>query len=73
MQFAGKKLDKKDFFSKSDPYLSIYKVNEDGSFTICHKTEYIKNTLNPVWKPFTLPVRALCGGDYNRYNITELG
>lgn len=37
------------------------------SFTICHKTEVVKNTLNPVWQPFTIPVRALCNGDYDRY------
>uniref|UniRef100_A0A669E5N9 Copine family member 9 n=1 Tax=Oreochromis niloticus TaxID=8128 RepID=A0A669E5N9_ORENI len=42
------------------------KFNEDGTFTICHKTEVIKNTLNPVWQPFTIPVRALCNGDYDR-------
>ncbi|KAM6059333.1 copine-9 isoform 2-T4 [Theristicus caerulescens] len=36
------------------------------SFTICHKTEVVKNTLNPVWQPFTIPVRALCNGDYDR-------
>lgn len=36
-------------------------------FTICHKTEVVKNTLNPVWQPFTIPVRALCNGDYDRY------
>lgn len=37
-----------------------------GRFTICHKTEVIKNTLNPVWQSFTIPVRALCNGDYDR-------
>lgn len=36
-------------------------------FTICHKTEVIKNNLNPVWQPFTIPVRALCNGDYDRW------
>uniref|UniRef100_A0A8B9I8J4 Copine family member 9 n=1 Tax=Anser brachyrhynchus TaxID=132585 RepID=A0A8B9I8J4_9AVES len=36
------------------------------TFTICHKTEVVKNTLNPVWQPFTIPVRALCNGDYDR-------
>uniref|UniRef100_A0A3Q3W7X5 C2 domain-containing protein n=1 Tax=Mola mola TaxID=94237 RepID=A0A3Q3W7X5_MOLML len=35
-------------------------------FTICHKTEVIKNNLNPVWQPFNIPVRALCNGDYDR-------
>ncbi|XP_032303094.1 copine-9 isoform X2 [Coturnix japonica] len=66
MQFCANKLDKKDFFGKSDPFLVFYRSNEDGTFTICHKTEVVKNTLNPVWQPFTIPVRALCNGDYDR-------
>uniref|UniRef100_A0A3P8SLV2 Copine 8 n=1 Tax=Amphiprion percula TaxID=161767 RepID=A0A3P8SLV2_AMPPE len=67
MQFCGNKLDKKDFFGKSDPFLVFYRSNEDGTFTICHKTEVVKNTLNPVWQAFKIPVRALCNGDYDRY------
>jgi len=64
--FRGEGLDKKDFFGKSDPFLVFYKANEDGLYTITHKTEYIKNTLNPKWKQFTIPVRNLCNGDYDR-------
>uniref|UniRef100_A0A4W4G7I1 C2 domain-containing protein n=1 Tax=Electrophorus electricus TaxID=8005 RepID=A0A4W4G7I1_ELEEL len=66
MQFCGNKLDKKDFFGKSDPFLVFYRSNEDGTFTICHKTEVVKNTLSPVWQAFKIPVRALCNGDYDR-------
>ncbi|XP_064876968.1 copine-9-like [Oncorhynchus nerka] len=66
MQLCANKLDKKDFFGKSAPFLVFYRSNEDGTFTICHKTEVVKNTLNPVWQPFTIPVRALCNGDYDR-------
>ncbi|GCB63180.1 hypothetical protein scyTo_0007354 [Scyliorhinus torazame] len=66
MQLCANKLDKKDFFGKSDPFLVFYRSNEDGTFTICHKTEVVKNTLNPAWQPFTIPVRALCNGDYDR-------
>ncbi|XP_013408869.1 copine-8 isoform X2 [Lingula anatina] len=66
MQFFGRKLDKKDFFGKSDPFLVFYRSNEDGSFTVVHKTEVIKNTLNPNWNVFTIPVRSLCNGDYDR-------
>ncbi|XP_048029436.1 LOW QUALITY PROTEIN: copine-5b [Megalobrama amblycephala] len=66
MQFCANKLDKKDFFGKSDPFMVFFRSNEDGTFTICHKTEVVKNTLNPVWQPFTIPVRALCNGDYDR-------
>ncbi|XP_067913311.1 copine-8-like isoform X4 [Heterodontus francisci] len=66
MQFCANKLDKKDFFGKSDPFMVFYRSNEDGTFTICHKTEVVKNTLNPVWLQFCIPVRALCNGDYDR-------
>ncbi|XP_039605791.1 copine-5-like [Polypterus senegalus] len=66
MQFCANKLDKKDFFGKSDPFMVFYRSNEDGTFTICHKTEVVKNTLNPVWQSFSIPVRALCNGDYDR-------
>uniref|UniRef100_A0A3B5LCK2 Copine Va n=1 Tax=Xiphophorus couchianus TaxID=32473 RepID=A0A3B5LCK2_9TELE len=58
MQFCANKLDKKDFFGKSDPFMVFYRSNEDGTFTICHKTEVVKNTLNPVWEPFSIPVRV---------------
>ncbi|ETE72623.1 Copine-8, partial [Ophiophagus hannah] len=66
MQFCANKLDKKDFFGKSDPFMVFFRSNEDGTFTICHKTEVVKNTLNPVWQSFAIPVRALCNGDYDR-------
>uniref|UniRef100_A0A3B3Y352 C2 domain-containing protein n=1 Tax=Poecilia mexicana TaxID=48701 RepID=A0A3B3Y352_9TELE len=69
MQFCGTKLDKKDFFGKSDPFLVFYRSNEDGTFTICHKTEVVKNTLNPVWQAFKIPVRALCNGDYDSHDF----
>ncbi|KAK3736203.1 hypothetical protein QZH41_011890, partial [Actinostola sp. cb2023] len=66
IQFRGQKLDKKDFFGKSDPFLVFYRYNEDSSFTAVHRTEVIKNTLNPTWKEFSIPSRALCNGDYDR-------
>ncbi|XP_076312268.1 copine-5-like [Tachypleus tridentatus] len=66
MQFLAVHLDKKDFFGKSDPFLCFYKCNEDNSYSLVHKTEVIKCTLNPTWKPFTIPVRRLCNGDYDR-------
>ncbi|TST85770.1 Copine-5 [Bagarius yarrelli] len=69
MQFCANKLDKKDFFGKSDPFMVFFRSNEDGTFTICHKTEVVKNTLNPVWQSFNIPVRALCNGDYDRTQI----
>lgn len=34
MQFCGNKLDKKDFFGKSDPFLVFYRSNEDGTWVL---------------------------------------
>ncbi|XP_078340073.1 copine-8-like isoform X1 [Crassostrea virginica] len=66
LHFRASHLDKKDFFGKSDPYLQISRVNEDGSYTVVHRTEVIMKTLNPTWRPFTMMARALCNGDYDR-------
>ncbi|XP_077983033.1 copine-8-like [Glandiceps talaboti] len=66
MQFKGTRLDKMDFFGKSDPFLVFYRCNEDMTYTICHKTEVIMKTLNPIWKSFKLSARALCNGDLDR-------
>lgn len=41
-------------------------------YTICHKTEVVKNTLNPVWQAFKIPVRALCNGDYDRWVLSYI-
>ena len=66
VQFLGKKLDKKDWFGSSDPFLVFKRSNESGSFTIVHKTEHIRNNINPMWQKFVIPVRTLCNGDLDR-------
>ncbi|XP_033606823.1 copine-5 isoform X2 [Cryptotermes secundus] len=67
MQFNGTKLDKKKFiFWKSDPFLVFHKSLESGDYAVVHKTEVVKNTLNPTWQKFSIPVRTLCNGDYDR-------
>uniref|UniRef100_A0A8D0D9H8 Copine-3 n=1 Tax=Sander lucioperca TaxID=283035 RepID=A0A8D0D9H8_SANLU len=54
-----------DFFGKSDPFLEFYKPTETG-WQLAHRTEVIKNTLNPVWRPFRIPLQSLCGGDVEK-------
>ncbi|XP_077983030.1 copine-8-like [Glandiceps talaboti] len=66
LQFKGQKLDNKDRFSKSDPYLTFYRTNDDESKTIVYRTETIMDTLNPTWRPFTVPLRTLCADDFQR-------
>ncbi len=66
LHLAATGLDKKDTFSKSDPVLIISKVTGSGQFTPVHKTEVVNNSLNPEWHPFSISVRDLCNGDYDR-------
>ncbi|MEQ2232056.1 Copine-2 [Ilyodon furcidens] len=39
LTLSGRKLDKKDFFGKSDPYLEFHKQGEDGKWMLVHRTE----------------------------------
>ncbi|XP_072532603.1 copine-4 [Salminus brasiliensis] len=66
LAFSAKKLDDKDFFSKSDPFLEIFRVNDDGTGSLVHRTETIMNNLNPVWKSFKVSQNTLCSGDQER-------
>uniref|UniRef100_A0A8C4X6T0 Copine-3 n=1 Tax=Erpetoichthys calabaricus TaxID=27687 RepID=A0A8C4X6T0_ERPCA len=66
LTMMGRKLDKKDFFGKSDPYLEFHKQGDDGKWMLVHRTEVIKNTLDPVWKPFSMPLVSLCDGDVEK-------
>ncbi|VDO02451.1 unnamed protein product [Rodentolepis nana] len=66
---GAKNLDKKDIIGLSDPFLAFYRLHENGSATVVHRTEVIKNTLNPSWSTMVLPVRLLCNGDLNRFVI----
>ncbi|XP_017293326.1 copine-3 isoform X1 [Kryptolebias marmoratus] len=64
-EVEARKLDNKDFFGKSDPYLELYKQTETG-WQLAHRTEVVKNNLNPTWKPFRIPLQSLCGGDLDK-------
>uniref|UniRef100_A0A673H829 Copine-3 n=1 Tax=Sinocyclocheilus rhinocerous TaxID=307959 RepID=A0A673H829_9TELE len=64
-EMEARKLDNKDFFGKSDPYLEFYRQTETG-WQLAHRTEVVKNNLNPCWKPFKIPLRSLCAGDMEK-------
>ena len=36
------------------------------SYTVVHRTEVKKSTLNPSWLPFSVTATMLCNGDYDR-------
>mgnify|MGYP001791729750 CR=1 FL=1 len=37
-----------------------------NSTTVVHKTEVVKNSLNPVWRELSIPVSELCNGNWDR-------
>jgi len=61
--FSASDLDKKDWFGKSDPYLEIYREDSLGDKILLHKTEVIKNTLNPTWRKFSISMQSLSRGN----------
>lgn len=66
LRFSAQGLDKKDLFGKSDPYLEFTKQNPDGSFSVVHRTEVFKNSLNPTWTMFEISSQTLCSSDADR-------
>merc|ERR1740117_1462134 len=66
------KLRRMDLFGKSDPYLAFYREHTDGSWLECHRTEVIKQNLNPVWKPFEINLGKLCGGNKDRKILIKM-
>uniref|UniRef100_A0A8C3LUN2 Copine-3 n=1 Tax=Chrysolophus pictus TaxID=9089 RepID=A0A8C3LUN2_CHRPC len=65
-EVEARKLDNKDFFGKSDPYLEFHKQTADGNWVMVHRTEVIKNNLNPVWRPFKISLNSLCYSDMDK-------
>lgn len=60
-------LEKKDLFGKSDPHFWISRVRDDGTLDTVYKSEVIKKTLSPVFKPLTeFPVEKMCLGDMSK-------
>ncbi|XP_054426244.1 copine-7 [Pteronotus mesoamericanus] len=66
LSFRAQKLDDKDVFSKSDPFLELFRVDGDQSRQLVHRTEVVKDNLSPEWEPFTVSLSSLCGGDETR-------
>jgi hypothetical protein len=70
-QLRGERLDNKDFFSKSDPYVIIHRSRESGGYAPVYRSEVISNNLNPVWHPIEKSATDLAGGDLDRPLLIE--
>ncbi len=67
LHLKAEKLDKKDFFGKSDPFFTISKKSLIGQhWTVVKKSEVIMKTLNPTWNPFEISLRDLSNCDHER-------
>jgi hypothetical protein len=68
LQFRAEKLDKKDFFGKSDPFYIIHKTAPMGgqNWSLVKRSEVIMKNLNPTWVPFEISSRDLCNTDHER-------
>lgn len=66
LQFQAKHLDKLSWFVRNDPFIVLYRSNEDGSSSLVARTEVAQSTQNPKWQPITTKARTLCNGDYER-------
>jgi len=67
LKMSGVKIANTDgFFGKSDPYYQITKKVEGlrgSEYDVVHRSEVIKNNLNPNWKSEMIDLRTLCDGD----------
>eukprot|EP01031_Cornospumella_fuschlensis_P028727 gene28727-34679_t len=71
--FSCNNLTNKDgLFGTSDPFITMSRMNEDGSHTVVWKSEVIDNSLNPRWKEVAISVVQLCNNDLHRPIILEV-
>ena len=69
LQFCCNGLPKMDgIFGKADPYFLLQRAREDGKWITVYgnRQNYIKRTLNPTWKVFSVESQTLCNNDEHR-------
>ena len=70
--FSAKNLTNLDgVMGKSDPFINIRRLREDGQYQLIWKNEPIMNNLNPVFPSVRIPLVTLCNGDIERPLIIE--
>jgi hypothetical protein len=69
-------LDRKDLFSKSDPFMVISAFRSGPhDLVMLHRTETLMNNKNPTFQPFQLDLMQLCRGNLDqqfRVEVTRL-
>ena len=62
LSFAATKLENKDTFGRSDPFLRISRMHNNEWKPVL-KTEVRDNDLNPRWRPIKTSMSQLCRCD----------
>ncbi|KAH0616520.1 hypothetical protein JD844_027680, partial [Phrynosoma platyrhinos] len=71
MQFCANKLDKKDFFGKSDPFLVFFRSNEDGRTIKVEVYDWDRDGSHDFIGEFTTSFRELSRGQ-SQFNVYEV-
>uniref|UniRef100_A0A672UM97 C2 domain-containing protein n=1 Tax=Strigops habroptila TaxID=2489341 RepID=A0A672UM97_STRHB len=73
LQFCANKLDKKDFFGKSDPFLVFYRSNEDGTTIKVEVYDWDRSGSHDFIGEFTTSYRELAQGQggLNVYQVVN--
>ena len=67
LKFKASKLDKKDFFGRSDPFLKISKPTPvSGGWEQVFQTNIVKFDLNPAWAKIVVKFTDLCNGYHEK-------
>ncbi|OUM61541.1 hypothetical protein PIROE2DRAFT_12454 [Piromyces sp. E2] len=69
---SGKNLDKKDILGKSDPFIIISSIEDNGTKRKIFETPVIKNTLNPKWDTFEILEKDFNNGDNDKLILFEV-
>ena len=56
---AAKLKNKDGFFGKSDPFIRMSRINEDGSWELVWQSETVMDNLSPVFKPQQIQVQKI--------------
>ncbi|KAI7845503.1 hypothetical protein COHA_000926 [Chlorella ohadii] len=72
LALAAQRLENKDTFGKSDPFLKISKARENGAWAPVVKSEVVSNNLNPTWRPLRVSMASLCHCDEARPLLIEV-
>ncbi|KAJ6632725.1 Copine-8 [Pseudolycoriella hygida] len=66
IQFSAENLKRFSWLWNNNPFLVLSRSNEDGSYSVVAKTEMVRWTQNPKWRPIHIRATTLCNGDFDR-------